>query len=105
MTAGERLRLLAGAGGAAGVLLLAIGSGATAGAALVDYSQLPTGTAEQHLLVDRIAVHPSTQFLYGGYSISLPRHDYAHAKKIDVTEADAEFFEFIQMFLMIKDIK
>lgn len=53
MTTGERLRGLAGVTGAAGVLLLLIGSGATAGAALVNYSQLPTGTASEHLLAER----------------------------------------------------
>lgn len=48
-TAGARLAQLAGISGAAGVLLLAIGSGATAGAALVNYSGLPSATAAQHL--------------------------------------------------------
>lgn len=52
MTAAERLLALAGATGTAAALLLAIGSGATAGAALVDYSGLPTGTAATHLLTD-----------------------------------------------------
>jgi len=54
MTAGERLVTLAGTGGVAGTLLLLMGSGATAGEALVDYSKLSTGTAETHLLVDSI---------------------------------------------------
>lgn len=58
MTAGERLRQLAGQAGAAGALLLLIGTGATAGAALVDYSGLPTGTAAEHLLADRVAITP-----------------------------------------------
>lgn len=52
MTAGERLRALAGQAGAAGALLLMIGSGASSGAALVDYSGLATGTAADHLLAD-----------------------------------------------------
>ena len=56
MTAAERLALLAGASGAAGVLLLTIGTGATAGEALVDYSGLPSGTAAEHLLVDIVQV-------------------------------------------------
>lgn len=51
-TAAERLALLAGTSGAAGVLLLTIGTGATAAEALVDYSGLPTATAAEHLLVD-----------------------------------------------------
>ena len=49
MTTGERLLALAGVGGTA--------------AALVDYSGLPTGTAAQHLLVDRAA---TTQRTSGG---------------------------------------
>lgn len=53
MTAGERLASLAGTTGAAATLLLLIGTGVTTGEALVNYSQLPTGTAAQHLLVDR----------------------------------------------------
>jgi hypothetical protein len=57
-TAGARLRSLAGQDGAAGVLLLLIGSGATAGAALVNYSGLPTGSAATHLLADH-AVSPA----------------------------------------------
>lgn len=53
MTTGERLTQLSGLSGVtAAVMLLAIGSGATTGAALVNYSGLPTGTAAQHLLVD-----------------------------------------------------
>lgn len=54
MTAGERLAALAGASGKASALLLVIGLGNTAGAALVDYSGLPSGTAAQHLLADGI---------------------------------------------------
>lgn len=52
MTTGERLVALAGAGGTAGALLLMIGAGSTSGEALVNYSGLPSGTAEQHLLAD-----------------------------------------------------
>lgn len=52
MTAGERLRALAGVSGTAGTLLLRIGSGATASAILVDYSGLPTATAAVHLMTD-----------------------------------------------------
>jgi hypothetical protein len=52
-TAGERLRQLAGSWGEAGALLLMIGSGATAGAALVSYSGLTTGSAAAHLLAER----------------------------------------------------
>ena len=54
MTAAERLLALSKATGAASALLLAIGSGATASAALVDYSRLSTATAAIHLLVDRV---------------------------------------------------
>ena len=52
MTAGERLAFLAGASGTAAALLLMIGAGATTGAALLDYSALPTATAAEHLLSD-----------------------------------------------------
>ena len=58
MTAGERLRALAGVGGTAGALLLLIGSGATAGTALVDYSGLPTATAAVHLMTDVVVEQP-----------------------------------------------
>ena len=51
-TAAERLLQLAGKTGSAASLLLAIGVGATTGAALVQYSQLPTATAAEHLLAD-----------------------------------------------------
>jgi hypothetical protein len=44
--------LLAGTAGTAATLLALLGSGATAGAMLVEYSGLETGTAAQHLLVD-----------------------------------------------------
>lgn len=54
MTAGERLHHLAGISGSAAALLLAIGSGATAGAALVNHSGLASGTAADHLMVDRV---------------------------------------------------
>lgn len=50
MTAAQRLRALANAAGTAGALLLLIGSGPTAGAALVDYSGLASATAAEHLL-------------------------------------------------------
>jgi hypothetical protein len=56
VTAAERLVALAGTSGTAGALLLAIGSGATTGAALVNYSGLLTGTASEHLMTDVIAI-------------------------------------------------
>lgn len=62
MTAGERLIALSGLSGvSAAVMLQAIGSGATTGAALVNYSGLSSGTAAQHLLTDvsRETVTPS----------------------------------------------
>lgn len=52
MTAGERLWRLAAQAGTAAALLLQIGTGATAGAALVNYSGLNTRTAAEHLLSD-----------------------------------------------------
>lgn len=55
MTAAERLVALAGHGGTAAALLLSIGTGATAGAALVDYSQQAGITAAAHLLAQAAA--------------------------------------------------
>lgn len=55
MTAGERLKLLAGKSGTAAALLLSIGVGSTAGAALADYSGLSSAPAAQHLLYERPA--------------------------------------------------
>jgi hypothetical protein len=61
-TAAERLVALAGSTGSAGALLLMIGSGATAGAALVDYSGLASDTAGNHLLTDRDQPQPEPGF-------------------------------------------
>jgi hypothetical protein len=52
MTAGERLKYLAGSSGTAAALLLVIGTGVTTGAALVDYSKLSYDTASNHLLAE-----------------------------------------------------
>lgn len=52
ITAGERLRQLAGRDGAAGSLLLAIGAGATAGAILAGRSGLGSAAAWRHLLAE-----------------------------------------------------
>jgi hypothetical protein len=65
MTAAERLIALAGQTGTAAALLLLIGTGATAGDTLVDYSGLETGTAAQHLLADQ-ADHQSNEVHGGG---------------------------------------
>lgn len=65
-TAAERLLHLAGHGGTAAALLLAIGTGATTGAALANYSQLPAGTAAAHLLMEKTAVPPAPTFGSGG---------------------------------------
>ena len=54
MTAVERLLALSKTTGAAGALLLLIGSGATAGAALLDYSGLESATAAEHLLYENV---------------------------------------------------
>jgi hypothetical protein len=53
MTAAERLLSISKATGAAGALLLAIGSGATAEAALLDYSALESVTAAEHILYEK----------------------------------------------------
>ena len=55
MTAAERLLSLSKTTGAAGALLLLIGSGATAEAALLDYSGLESATAADHLLYEKVA--------------------------------------------------
>lgn len=86
MTAGERLAFLAKTTGTAGALLLLIGSGATAGAALVDYSQLPSGTAAAHLLTDMA----SAQVVSGGWSYSYPIKSNKRKKK----RGDEEGFYF-----------
>jgi hypothetical protein len=57
---------LAGQDGQAGALLLMIGSGATAGAALVAYSGLSTGSAAAHLLAER-SVSPAPTL--GGFGM------------------------------------
>jgi hypothetical protein len=62
MTAAERLAALAGTAGTAATLLAMIGSGATAGAMLVNYSSLATGTATAHLLTDRVIDEPVPGF-------------------------------------------
>ena len=55
VTAAERLLSLSKTTGAAGALLLLIGSGATAEAALLDYSGLESATAAEHLLYEKVA--------------------------------------------------
>lgn len=57
-TAGERLRQLAGFSGSAAALLLAIGTGATAGDLLASRSGVGTGTAAAHLLADNLPQGP-----------------------------------------------
>ena len=54
VTAAERLLALSKTTGAAGALMLLIGSGATAGAALLDYSGLESATAADHLLYEKV---------------------------------------------------
>jgi hypothetical protein len=67
-TAGDRLRQLAGSSGAAGALLLMIGSGATSGAALVNYSGLLDSSAAAHLLADHAASPAPTLGGHGLYA-------------------------------------
>jgi hypothetical protein len=53
MIAGTRLTQVSGLSGvSAGVMMQAIGTGVTAGDALVNYSGLPTATAGVHLMTD-----------------------------------------------------
>ena len=54
VTAAERLLALSKTTGAAGALLLLIGSGATAEAALLYYSGLESATAADHLLYEKV---------------------------------------------------
>lgn len=56
--------------GTTGVYAALIDTGATAGAALVDYSGLPTGTAAEHLLAE-VAAQPEP-----GFSGGLPWRPY-----------------------------
>jgi hypothetical protein len=66
-TVGARLKVLSGMSNATvGAMFLAIGSGATVGAILVNYSGLPTGTVAQHLLVDHVISQPVTHGGGGG---------------------------------------
>ena len=63
MTAAERLKQLSGLSAAtAAAMLLAIGSGATAGDLLVSSSPLSSATAAEHLLADRAAQQPSRRY-------------------------------------------
>lgn len=55
ITAGERLRQLAGRDGPAWELLRALAPGATAGAVLVNYSGTVAGSAAARMLIDRVA--------------------------------------------------
>jgi hypothetical protein len=93
MTAGERLRALAGVSGTAGALLLMIGTGATSGAILVDYSQLPTGTAAQHLLVDRVTTPPEEHH-GGGWDYG--EHKRKHKEKEELLKESRELITKIR---------
>ena len=64
-TTGERLLQLAGSTGTAASLLLSIGIGTSAGAALVSYSGMASGTAAEHLLSEQTAVPPAPTFGLG----------------------------------------
>jgi hypothetical protein len=93
MTASERLIDLAGFSGAtAGALLLAIGMGATAGAALVNYSGLPTGTAAEHLLADQIVIQ---EVRYQGGP------DSSDAGTLHIERDDEEVVSVVSMTLMV----
>jgi len=92
MTAGERLHQLAGISGTAAALLLAIGAGATTGAALVDYSGLATGTAAEHLLAEHAPVVVVAQPGYRGGGLrrnAAPQSLQAVASAIEAERARA----------------
>lgn len=82
VSAAERLVQLAGTTGTAAALLLMIGSGGTAGAALVDYSGLPSGTAAEHLLAERVQPQPEP-----GFSGGMPWRPYKPRRPIEEDEA------------------
>ena len=86
MTAGERLHQIAGISGTAAALLLVIGAGATTGAALVDYSGLATGTAAEHLLVERVDTTPQSGGGYGTRADQLG-HEAIEAARRQANEA------------------
>lgn len=100
MTAAERLLALAGTTGTAAALLLAIGTGATAGAALVDYSGLASATAAEHLLEDVISSSPP--FIGrggGGYLVELD----AKPKRETITlyDEEAEILELLAVIMPV----
>ncbi|OGT06109.1 MAG: hypothetical protein A2143_09280 [Gallionellales bacterium RBG_16_57_15] len=77
-----------------------IGSGATAGAALVDYSGLTTGTAAEHLLVDvttETPAQPSIQPIGGASWIAPPNNYPPPKKKQDGVEVDHRKLAMIAM--------
>lgn len=80
-TTGHRMAQLAGASGAAGTLLLMIGAGATAGAALAAYSGLTGDDAAAHLMTNiEKTDYPVTHV--GGFPIRLPkRGDYLRRRR------------------------
>ena len=65
-TVGARLVQLAGRPGTAAALLRLIGTAETAGAALVNYSGLASGTMIDHLVVNRHAAVPPAPTFGGG---------------------------------------
>lgn len=86
-TAAQRLKELSGSGLTAGQRLRAIGGATalTAGALLVSYSGLPSGTAAEHLLATRAIEQPapSGASTYGGRYIVSPRRDAGDVARLD----------------------
>ena len=77
ITASDRLVALSSQSGTAGHLLLLIGTGPTAGESLVNYSGLETGTAEEHLMLDRVQRigRPFRRFLLEGIAFDIDEDD------------------------------
>ena len=94
---------LAGSGGIASALLLSIGLGATTGAALVNYSGLPSATAEVHLLVNRDSVSinpPRNSFL--GYLVET---DGRRKQEIKAYNDEQDILELLAAIVPVIEIR
>ena len=89
-TAAERLVALSGRGTTtAAAHLLAIGIGLTAGAALVNYSGLTSGTATEHLLTERVR-EASGGFFFGKTKYRTREEIDAERRKLGILPPSVE---------------